>query len=210
MPDKIEYRIFNIPLLGQNIAASRVPRLQPSVPAEFAQMLSAELADWGIDENGEPLHKLGQTITDRLEFRISKDVTGPRTHWPMPTAAADAAESLWLSDKPSITERGKRLQELEKGCGSKAAALILFKEEAQRFGITNAMSLQQGTKPGEKSNKKADDGNKRNNPWAIEFAGDEAARLSRITSIIKTSTKLADSMARSAGTTVGKPLRKAS
>src|ERR1700676_5263598 len=130
MPDKVEYRILNVPLIGTNVAASRVPRLQVKVPAEFGEMLSAEVArgEWTIAENGEPLHVSGATIPERLEFKIST-----RDFWLMPVAVADAADETWTSG--SLTKQGVRLKELEKSCGSKAAALVLLTEEAALYGV---------------------------------------------------------------------------
>ena len=56
MPDEIKYAILNVPMLGQNLAASRTPRLQPSVPVEVNTMFSGEVSrgEWTVDpENGQ-------------------------------------------------------------------------------------------------------------------------------------------------------------
>jgi hypothetical protein len=131
----------------------------------------------------------------------------------MPTVLQDAAEAVWLSETPNLSVRGKRLEAIETFCGSKAAALVMFKEEAERYGVTNPMSLQRGSKPGEKSAEKKASGKPgdiagANNPWSSEWRNGEEARMAKITSIIKTSTKLADNLSRAAGTVVSKPLRR--
>src|ERR1700690_3351370 len=90
MPDEIKYAILNVPLLGRNLAASRTPRLQPSVPEEYGDMLSNEVAmgAWTVDpENGQPLNSKGQTLTDHLEFTLKT-----RPHWLMPAVLEDEAE----------------------------------------------------------------------------------------------------------------------
>src|SRR5579863_6888486 len=128
----VEYTILNVPLVGRNLAASRAPRLQPSVPAEYGDMLSREVSagEWTVDpENGEPLNSKGQNLQEHLEFTL-----GTRPHWLLPEVLEDEAEAVWLSETPNLSVRGKRLQALEKFAGSKAAALVLFKEEAARYG----------------------------------------------------------------------------
>src|SRR5437660_437243 len=68
MPDKVEYEILKIPLMGRNLAASRVPALQAAVPQEWADILSGEVAagDWSMFD-GAPIHSSGQNIQQRLE-----------------------------------------------------------------------------------------------------------------------------------------------
>src|SRR5579863_10235884 len=100
----VEYTILNVPLVGRNLAASRSPRLQPSVPAEYGDMLSREvqMGEWTVDpENGEPLNAKGQTIKDHLEFCIST-----RPHWLLPAILEDEADEVWTSG--NLTLQGKR------------------------------------------------------------------------------------------------------
>jgi hypothetical protein len=203
MPDKISYEILNVPLLGQNLAASRTPRLQPSVPSEYGSFLSAEVARgaWTVDEVGEPLSAAGQTIAQHLEFYLST-----RPHCLMPSVLVDDADETWTSG--SITKQGARLRQLEKFCGSTAAALILLTEEAARYGL-KPFTTQIGVKQGEGGDKKkTDERDATNNPWSASFRGDEAARAVRIDQICKTGTKFAHDLAKAAKTTIGKPLRK--
>ena len=208
MPDTIEYRVLEVPLAGRNLAASRSPRLQPSAVVEYSDMLSREVSAgrWTVDpENGEPLNSAGQNLAQHLEFTLKT-----RPHWFLPVVLEDDADKVWLAEVPSLTERGARLVQLEKHCGSKAAALVLFKEEAARYGITNPMSRQPGSKPGErKSDDKAAAGNLSRNPWSDKFTGSEAERINGITFAIKRGTSFADALAKSAGTVTGKPLRRA-
>jgi hypothetical protein len=203
MPD---YAILKAPLLGRNLAASRTPRLQPSVPAEYGDILSREVAmgEWTVDpENGEPLNSKGQSIKDHLEFAIST-----RPHWLLPAVLEDDADEVWTSG--NLTLQGKRLKQLEEFSGSKAAALVLLTEEAERYGV-KPFTTAKGVKPGDDANKghdKKPEGNLTTNPWSQNFRGDEATRTARIASICKQGTKLADALAKAAGTTIGKPLRK--
>jgi hypothetical protein len=207
MPDEVKYGVLKVVPRGIDLAKSRHPRLQPTVAEEYGDMLSREVAAsrWTIDpENGEPLNSAGQTLVQHLEFTLST-----RPHWLMPAVLEDEAEAVWLAETPSLSVRGKRLQQLERHIGSKAAALVAFKEEAARFGITNPMSLQQGSKPGsDKGDGKKPAANLSENPWSQQFRGDEIARAAKIASIIKTGTKFAEGLAKAAGTTVGRPLRK--
>lgn len=208
MADEINYAIFNVPLLGRNLAASRTPRLQPTVPEEYGDMLSDEVArgNWSTDpENGEPINSKGQTIQDHLEFCINNPVR-PRPHWLMPVdkGSEDEAEKVWLSG--NITLHGQRLVQLETFCGSKAAALVMWKEEAARFNAKPGLPIP-GTMPGEDGDKKkTTELEAKNNPWSSSFRGDDAARAARIASIIQTGTRFADQLAKAAGTVVGKPL----
>jgi hypothetical protein len=198
-----EYSILNVPLVGRNLAASRAPRLHPSVPAEYGDMLSREVAagEWTVDqENGEPLNAKGQTLPEHLEFTL-----GTRPHWLVPEVVEDEAEAVWTSG--SLTLQGQHLNQLEKFAGSKAAALVLFKEEAERYGV-KPFTTEKGVKPSEQRKGPADESNLSTNPWSKTFRGDDAARAARIASICKQGTKLANALAKAAGTTIGRPLRK--
>jgi len=206
MPDEIKYEVLNVPLRGRNLAASRTPRLQPSVPEEFSDMLSNEVSHgtWTVDPtNGEPLHATGASIEQHLELTLKT-----RPHWLMPAVLEDEAEACWLSG--NLTAQGQRFEQIKKFAnGSHAAALVLFEEEAARFN-TKPGSTKPGTKPGDDANKSADKKSEGNltNPWSRDFRGDEATREARIASICKQGTKLAKALAKAAGTTVFKPLRK--
>jgi hypothetical protein len=208
MPDTPTYKILNVPLLGRNLAASRTPRLQPSVPAEYADMLSreVEMGEWSVDpETGEPINSKGQTIADHLEFCIKT-----RPHWLMPAVLEDDADACWLSG--NITLQGQRLKQLETFCGSDAAAKVLFAEEAARYGV-KPLTTQVGTKPGPDGQgprgNVGDEGAKKSsapspsNPWnpKTKFTPQEAdAEKARL---IKTlGTKGAASIAKAAGFTI--------
>lgn len=199
----VEYAILNVPLVGRNLAASRAPRLHPSVPAEYSDMLSREVqaGEWIVDpENGEPLNAKGQNLQQHLEFTL-----GTRPHWLVPEVLEDEAEAVWTSG--SLTLQGQRLKQLENFAGSKAAALVLLREEAERYGV-KPFTTEKGVRPGEERKGPADQANLSTNPWSKDFRGDEAARAAKIASICKQGTKLADALAKAAGTTIGRPLRK--
>lgn len=199
----VEYSILNVPLTGRNLAASRAPRLHPSVPSEYSDMLSREVSagEWNVDpENGEPLNSKGQNLQEHLEFTLST-----RPHWLVPEVVEDEAAEVWTSG--SLTLQGQRLKALEKFAGSKAAALVLLREEAERYGV-RPFTTEKGVKPGEKRTEPTDQANLSTNPWSARFRGDEAARAAKIASIIRTGTRFADALAKAAGTVVSKPLRK--
>lgn len=73
-----------------------------------------------------------------------------------------------------------------------------------------ACHIRPGIKPGSdaaKAQAEPDGINKTNNPWSVNFGGTVAQRNERIAAILKSSgTKLAASLAKSAGTTIGRPL----
>jgi hypothetical protein len=83
----------------------------------------------------------------------------------------------------------------------------MMNEEAERYGVKPG-TTQKGTKPGEERKGPADEGNLTTNPWSRNFRGDETARAARIASICKQGTKLAEALAKAAGTSIGRPLHK--
>ncbi|QQO14959.1 hypothetical protein JJB99_01845 [Bradyrhizobium diazoefficiens] len=106
-----------------------------------------------------------------------------------------------FGEHPSLTARGQLAKEL----GSHAA----FLEMAERWG-SDGVSLKPGKRPGSVAAKKDRDekptAETRNNPWHESFKGD---RIAAQTSIIRMSSKMAVSMAKSAGVTLGgQPLRR--
>jgi hypothetical protein len=125
----------------------------------------------------------------------------------------DEADDTWTSG--NITKQGARLKQLQKFTGSEKAALVLLTEEAERYGV-KPFTQQIGVKPGsvgdKTTEKKAQEKPAENlslNPWSKHFRGDEQTREARIASILKVSgTKLAENLARAAGTSVLRPLRK--
>lgn len=207
MPDTINYKLHEIPLLARNLASSRTPRLQPSVPEEYGSFLSNEISrgEWTYDpENGEPLSAKGQTLSEHLEFTLKT-----RPHWLMPVEKGgdDEADAAWLEG--NMTRRSARLTQLEKFCGSKAAALVMLHEEAARYGVTKPFTQQIGVKPGTKSAEEKKPGeNLSTNPWSASWRGDEEQRMEKITSIIKTGSAMAIALSKAAGTVVSRPLRK--
>jgi hypothetical protein len=117
MADQVEYRILNAPLLARNLMASRTPRVQPSVPAEFADHVSRmiERNEITIDpENGELLTVKGQDLEQLGEFYLST-----RPHCFMPVVLEDEADAVGTSG--NLTRQGERLRSLEKFTGSKSA-----------------------------------------------------------------------------------------
>jgi hypothetical protein len=206
MADAPTYAILNIPLLARNLASSRTPRLFPSVPEEYAEYVSDAVArgDWSIDpRDGSPLKTGGLHLEDDLEGWVA-----PRPHAIMPAELEDAAEAVWLGE-PTLTARGERYRQLVKYHGNERLADIAFREEAERFGVSNPFSLQPGHKPGEPP-PAAGEGPKSatpplsTNPWHPDFlkrhSPEEA--IAEQTRLIGTGIKRATSIARAAGVSV--------
>jgi hypothetical protein len=103
----VEYAILNVPLVGRNLAASRAPRLHPSVPAEYSDMLSREVAagEWIVDpQDGSPLNAKGQTLAEHLEFTL-----GTRPHWLVPAAASNRRRAKVVSsERSAASQRAER------------------------------------------------------------------------------------------------------
>ena len=206
MADKVEYEIFNVPLKGRNLIASRMPRVQPSVPEEYADFLSREVAmgDWSVDEKGEAINSKGQNLQQHCEFTIST-----RAHWLAPVILEDPSSDCWLEG--NITKQGERLKHLRKYTGSDAAALVLLREEAAAHGV-KVFTTEKGTKPG---SEKVPEGKKSagplsQNPWAPEYLKrhSPAEALAEQTRLIRLGSALARNTAKAAGVSVfGAPLK---
>jgi hypothetical protein len=213
MPDEIRYEIFNLPMKARTLASTRIPPLALGVPEEFSELISHEIAlgEWGgIDEaTGEPINSKGQDLKQKLEFCITG--TPPRPHWLRQVIKGEdeEIEKVWLSG--NITLQGQRLVQLEKFCGSKAAALVMWKEEAERYNAKAGIPVA-GTKPDDDKStgkERGDEGNLTTNPWSKNYRGDDQAREKQIASILKMNgTKLAEKLAKAAGTGVLRPQRK--
>jgi hypothetical protein len=213
MADKTDYEIFNIPLLARNIAASRLKRLYPSVPAEYAEMKSREVAMgvWSIDPTThEPINDKGQTLIDDLEFTIAGPV--PRSHWEipeLPVQEAEAIAAIWTM--PNMTARSQRYQALLDYHKSAKLAGIAFAEEAARHNVKHPFSDEVGTKPG--SEKKSDDVKSAGpplsqNPWSPKYRGTPAEAEVEKDRLCRLGSALARNVARSAGVSIfGVPLK---
>jgi hypothetical protein len=203
MPDAIS--ILNIPLLARNVAALRRPRIFPDAQDHYGDWVSRDVSsgNWNIDPtNGQPLHSSGRDIDADLEHYLS---SRPHAIMPLPPLA-DPADDLWIGPA-NITKRGARYKELLAFAGSAAAALVLLKEEAAAYGVTDPFSTQAGEKidPKAKAHKPKVAG--RNNPWSSEFVGDAESEKARL--IRTLGTRGASGIAAGAGVSVfGAPIRK--
>jgi hypothetical protein len=202
MPDAIS--ILNIPLLARNAIALRRPKVFPSAQDHYGDFISREVAigNFSIDPSGEPIHATGKNLNEYQEHYLS---SRPHAIEPLPPLA-DPADDLWIGPA-NITRRGARYKELLAFAGSAAAALVLLKEEAAAFGITDPFSTQAGEKvdPTAKADKPKGAG--RNNPWSPEYVGDAEAEKSRL---IKTlGTRACSGMAAACGVSIfGSPLKR--
>ena len=195
-----QYEILNAPLLARNLAASRSPRLQPSVPAEFSDFISNLVArgDISIDPaDGKPITAKGQTLEEALEDWLST-----RPHALLPILKEDPADEVWT--EANLTKRAARLKHLREFCGSDAAALILLREEAALYGVKNPFSTEVGEKivPGEKPKGNAVSSQ---NPWNDEYVkrhGLDAAYVERARLMKVLGLKVCGPMAKSAGKTL--------
>lgn len=208
---KEDYALLKLPIFASNVAASRKKRLFASAVQEYVELKSAELqrGEWLIEPStGDYINVKGQDVFQDLEFTINNPIQ-PRPHWEIPEAPIEEAEAIakvWT--EPNMTARAARFKQLRDYHKSDKVATVAFTEEAALHGVTKPFSDQVGVRPGDKSDDKKAEGNLSTNPWSARFRGDEAARAAKIASIIKQGTRLADALARAAGTTVGKPLRK--
>jgi hypothetical protein len=202
------FGILNVVPKGRNMIASRTPRVQPSVPEEYAEFLSNEVehGNWSVDpQNGEPLDSKGRTLQDHIE-----DTLRTRPHWLMPQVLEDAAETVWLGE-PTLSARGERYRQLVKYHGNEKLADIAFREEAERYGVSNPFSLQPGSKPGNIS--RTTDPAKSaaplsGNPWHPSYRGTPEEAEAEQVRLIGTGISRATSIAKAAGKTVfGKPLK---
>jgi hypothetical protein len=187
-------------------ARARRPRMYPSAIEEAGGMTSTGVAngDWTQGPDG-PLDSFGDDPVQHLERLI----VGPpaRPHWLIPAEVEDVLDEVWTSG--NLTLQGNRHRTLAASLGD-AKATAIMKEEATLYR-TKFGSKTPGVAPNSKEAKEAVSKKPEglsNNPWSKDFRGDDAERNTRIASIIKTGTKFADAMAKAAGTTTGRPLRK--
>jgi hypothetical protein len=178
MPE-VNYEILNLPLKAFNLAASRVPRLLPTVPAEFRDnWISPQVArgDWNVDPvDGEYINGTGQTLEEYLEHWLKS-----RPHAFEPVVLEDANDTTWT--EANITKRAARFKELKAFCGSDAAARVLFAEEAAKFGVTDPFSNQKGEKIDPKKPKSGGKVVTSQNPFSDAYVkrhGQEAAYAER-------------------------------
>ena len=208
MPD-FNYMILEIPRHARNVAASRMPRLQSSVPAEFADnWISPQVASgvWNIDpSDGQPINDKGQTLEVYLEAMIKS-----RPHWLLPETPVDPNETTWSSG--NITLQAARLKQIRATTNTDAEALAQLTEEAAEWGVKPFSTVK-----GEKLDPKAPRANDRkpvsaSNPWGAIFVkanGIDAAYLER-ERLMKTLglTKCAGFAAAAGLTITGAPLKK--
>jgi hypothetical protein len=194
-----EYRYLNVVNLGRNAANVRVPRLQKSVPNEFVEMLSREVAagEW-MHDNGSAINSTGQTVEEYLDHLIST-----RPHWEVPATVVDAADDTWTSG--SLAKQGKRWKELRAFLGSDKVTDAAMAEEAALYGVVPG-STKIGVKPGEKQpedNGESGGPSAHSNPWSPKWHGTPAqAEAEKARLIRRLGTKAAASIAKSAGYSV--------
>jgi hypothetical protein len=198
-----EYKLLNIPKLGAELIAARVPRVQPSAQSHFVDHLSWMVSSdmWTVDPtSGNPLSYKGKTLEEEAEHWIEE-----RPNALMPVELVDTSGECWTTG--NITLQGQRLKELRAFCGSDAAAMVMFQEEAAAYG-TKPGSTAKGVKV-EKADKAGKKPGSPGNPWDKDYwkGGDEDARQAAMLSIIRSSTERARTMSKSVGCRIdGRPL----
>jgi hypothetical protein len=202
-----KYDYPDVLVIGVNAAHVRVPRLQKSVPAEFGEMLSREIArgEWVLD-GATPVNSVGQGVEDYLDHLIST-----RPHWEIPATVIDDQDDTWESG--SLEKQGERWKALRKFHPTDAATTKAMAAEAALYGAKFG-STQKGVKPG---TKKPDDNDgaplPHRNPWHPNFPGTPEDRLAAQTSILTMKngggSKAARDLAFAAGVTIsGQPLKR--
>jgi hypothetical protein len=200
----VEYRYLEVVKLGLAAAQARVPRLQPSAIAEFGDILSRQVArgDW-VQVGEDVVTSQGQDVIGVLE-----EMLATRPHWLVPVEVADVQDDTWTSG--DLGKQGQRWKEIRAVFGPGKAgddlATKALREEAALYGTVPGSTVP-GIKPGEKAADIDQDAPSKN-PWSPSYSGSEEARQLHIQRIIKSSTRLAASLAKSAGRTIdGKPLQ---
>jgi hypothetical protein len=174
--------------------------VRPSARREACDRVIVQKAEglW-IQVNGEAINENNQNVEEYCEALL-KD----RPHYLYMGEELDRADAAWVGldgKPPTLKAQAERVKEI----GERAAHV-----EAANYG-TKLGSLKIGTKPGTAPKGGAEKGRPTggpNNPWAIEFSGSEELRAEKIASIMKQGTKFAAELAKAAGTTIGKPLRR--
>ena len=169
------------------------------VMAEIIGTLAAEKAarKWQQTENGA----INIDTNENLEEYVARTMLDPnKAHYLEAAEEVASAVKAWIGvdgQPPTLADQGARVLQI----GETAA-----RNEAMQYGTTLG-STKPGTVPGEKvvtENSATTAGTK--NPWSASFVGSDADRLSRMTDIMKRGGSFARDMAKSAGTTVTKPL----
>jgi hypothetical protein len=164
-------------------------------PSAVCQLIGETPAMGFRNVDGELIRAGGETIEEYVASLRKK-----RPHFFQPDEIVDEAEKAWGAH-PTLTARGEFL----KNYGSAVYAMT----RDQWLGSDG--NLKPGVRPGPPDAKtgKAPDTSSPSNPWSKNFVGDDTERASRIASVIKAmGTTGAAGLAKAAGTTVGRPLRK--
>jgi hypothetical protein len=172
----------------------------PSAIREACDHVAAEKAagKW-MQINGEAINHNNENV-EEFCARLLK----LKPHYLLMGEEIDRAGAAWVGlegKPPTLKAQAERVQEI----GERAAHV-----EAAQYG-TKLGSLQIGAKPGTAPTGETNKGRPAggpNNPWSKDFAGSEELRAEKIASIMKQGTKFAADIAKAAGTTIGKPLRR--
>jgi hypothetical protein len=197
-----KYEYVDVVRLGINAGNARIPRLQRSAVTEFGELLSIEVqrGEWSQDGHSA-LNAVGQSPEQYLEFVLTT-----RPHWEIPATVIDAADDTWTSG--SLAKQGERWRTLRAHLGSDAVTNAAMAEEAAAYGARFGSTVK-GVPPGSAKGEEKPAAGLSSNPWSDRFNGSEEQRLAKMASIIKTGTKFASDMARSAGKTItGAPLKR--
>ena len=171
----------------------------PSAVEELCRQVSEDVraGNWR-QVNGEPMYLgTGEIPQDAKEYVGA--IIQQKPHYLLSQDATDHAE-LAFGERPTLKARGDFI---------KLYGEVVYRRTMQQWGCDD--TLKPGTKPGpdvDATGKQKLPPGSSNNPWAKNFAGDDAARDAKIASIIRSmGTKAAAGMAKAAGTTIGQPLR---
>ena len=127
---------------ARELASLRTPRMQKEAIDEYCDWVSREvtMGNFVVDpKTGEWIHSSGQILDEHREAWLKS-----RPHALVPAVLEDPVDDTWTANPASLTKRGARLKQLREFCGSDAAALVLLKEEAARFGVKNPLSTEVG------------------------------------------------------------------
>jgi hypothetical protein len=141
---------------------------------------------------------LGEWLT-RMKPQVPHWYPAPEIGDGVPAEILEAA----FGAKPTMTARGQ-LSKLVDAATYQTLATAWNADTSLRPG----RDPKGGTEKTEKTEEHKQVGGGPTNPWSVNFKGTDAERNVQIANICKTGTKFAEGLAKAAGTTIGRPLRR--
>ena len=219
-----EYKYLDFVARVVNAAQARVPRIQQSaISTEITYLASRAVAQGNVVQVGDDL----MTADGKSPENFVHEIIAARTDEDgncfmlVPKEVVEVQDGTWTSG--SLTKQGARFNVIRsvfgKGKEGDLLAKAAFEAEAALYQTrpgSTVPGVAPGTKPEAEAGATGGVGPRlavnvqpSDNPWKRDqWRGTEEMRQAKIQSIIKASTKMADGLARAAGTDLaGRPLR---